>query len=141
MPKEIIKIGLAVVQGDSLLLVRKWGTSFYILPGGKPESGEDDLAALAREIDEELGCDLDLTRVQYLGAFQDRAAGQPNVQVTVRLYAGTLIGHPSPQAEIEQLIWFNPRTGEATELAPSLTNSIVPYLVQSGLVKQNLARS
>lgn len=136
MPRHITKIGLAVVQGDSLLLVKKWGSSCYILPGGKPEPGEDDLTALAREIDEELGCAINPSEVQYLGIFEDRVAGQPDTRVTVKLYAGNLIGHPSAQAEIEHLIWFNPKTGEATELAPSLTNSIVPYLVRTGMVRQ-----
>jgi 8-oxo-dGTP diphosphatase len=140
MTNQILKIGLAVVEGASLLLVRKKGSHCYILPGGKPEPGEDDLSALSREIDEELGCTLDLACIQYLGTFQDRAADHTDAIVTVKLYAGRLIGDPCPQAEIEQLIWFNPKTGETTELAPSLTNSIMPYLVQTGRVRQIPAR-
>jgi 8-oxo-dGTP diphosphatase len=53
----IHKVGLAVVSGDRLLVVRKRGTGTFILPGGKPEGSEGDLATLAREVDEELGCD------------------------------------------------------------------------------------
>jgi hypothetical protein len=71
-------------------------------------------------------------RIRYLGAFHDRAAGLPDTDVVVQLYAGTLVGNPSPQAEIEQLIWFNPRMGAGSKLAPSLSNSIVPYLFQTG---------
>ena len=141
MPREIIKIGLAVVEANCLLLVKKRGSSCYILPGGKPEQGEDDLTALSREIDEELGCTLNLQLIRYLATFVDRAAGLPNTKVVVKLYSGALVGAPSPQAEIEQLIWFNPLTGTSTELAPSLTNSIVPYLFQTGRVTQSFQRA
>jgi 8-oxo-dGTP diphosphatase len=41
-----------------MLVVRKRGTAIFMKPGGKREPGEDDLTALAREIDEELGCRL-----------------------------------------------------------------------------------
>jgi 8-oxo-dGTP diphosphatase len=141
MPREIVKIGLAVVQDGCLLLVRKRKSDCLILPGGKPEQGEDDLAALSREIDEELGCVLDLQRIRYLGTFRDRAAGLANTEVVVKLYGGTLVGDPIPQGEIEQLFWFNPRTDTSMELAPSLTNSIVPYLFQTGRVRQNPPRA
>jgi 8-oxo-dGTP diphosphatase len=137
MPREIVKIGLAVFQDDCLLLVRKRGVGCYILPGGKPERGEDDLGALAREIDEELGCGLDLGRINFLGIFRDRAAGHPDAEVVVKLYAGTLAGIPSPRAEIEQILWFNPSVAPDTDLAPSLANSIVPYLFQHGCITQS----
>ena len=58
--REIQKVGLALVEGDRILLVRKRGSRTYILPGGKPEAGEDDVKALVRELDEELGCQIDL---------------------------------------------------------------------------------
>jgi 8-oxo-dGTP diphosphatase len=141
MPLDIIKIGLAVIRDDCLLLVRKRGSDCLILPGGKPEGGEDDLTALTREIDEELGCTLDHERIRYLGNFRDRAAGQPDTEVVVKLYAGPLVGNPIPRAEIEQLIWYNPRTGSGTGLAPSLTNSIVPYLFETGCVKRHYDRA
>ena len=38
--------------------MRKRGTTAFMQPGGKRDHGEDDVAALAREIDEELGCHL-----------------------------------------------------------------------------------
>jgi len=141
MAREIVKIGLAVLQDGCLLLVRKRGSDCLILPGGKPERGEDDLTALSREIDEELGCALDPHRICYLGTFRDRAAGLADTEVVVKLYAGTLVGDPIPQGEIEQLLWFDPCTDTSTELAPSLTNSIVPYLFQTGRVRQNSHRA
>jgi 8-oxo-dGTP diphosphatase len=72
--QEILKVGLAVLEGGRLLVVRKKGTRSYILPGGKPEKGENDFEALAREIEEELGCQLDPQTIVFLGSFSDLAA-------------------------------------------------------------------
>jgi len=130
--REIIKIGLAVTDGSRLLLVRKRGGRSYILPGGKPEQGEDDFQALEREVEEELGCRIDSLSVQYLGAFSDVAADLENTVVTVRLYAARLIGLPAPTSEIEQLEWFAPEMQRYMVLAPSLQNKIVPFLCEHG---------
>lgn len=128
MAREIIKIGLAVVDGNCLLLVRKRGSDFYILPGGKPEPGESDIEALSREVDEELGCRIESENLVFLGSFSDQAAGQADVRVTVKLYAGSLIGNPSPKSEIDKLVWLSPQERQAPNLAPSLRNSILPFL-------------
>jgi 8-oxo-dGTP diphosphatase len=131
--REILKIGLAVTAGDRLLVVKKKGGSLYILPGGKPEAGENDIAALAREIEEELGCHLDSSSLVFLGSFSDVAADLENTIVTIRLYAAQLLGDPAPKSEIENLKWFsiNDNDGGAF-LAPSLQNQIVPFLYARG---------
>jgi 8-oxo-dGTP diphosphatase len=98
--REIVKIGLAVTDADRLLVVRKKGGSRYILPGGKPEPGESDLEALAREIEEELGCHLDSTTIVFLGSFSDAAADMENTTVTVRLYAAQLVVTSYLRAEL-----------------------------------------
>src|SRR6266511_588816 len=102
-PRKIVKIGLAVTEENRLLVVRKKGGRSYILPGGKPEQGEDDQQALLREIDEELGCTLDASSFVLLGEFSDVDADMQNTIVTVRLYEARLVGSPVPQSEIECL--------------------------------------
>jgi 8-oxo-dGTP diphosphatase len=130
--REILKIGVAVRDGDRLLVVKKKGGSLYILPGGKPEPGEDDLEALSRELDEELGCRLDTTTIEFLGSFSDTAADLHNTTVIVRLYGARLIGNPVPRSEIENLKWFSPSEDNMNSLAPSLQNKIVPFLFRVG---------
>ena len=125
--QEIVKVGLAVTEGDRVLLVRKRGGRSFILPGGKPERGEDDLETLSREIQGELGCAIQVDSVAFLGSFTDLAADISNAIVTVRLYKGDLIGTPTPKSEIEVLRWIH-NLEDDSALAPSLRNQILPFL-------------
>jgi 8-oxo-dGTP diphosphatase len=128
MTQEITKIGLAVMDGNRVMLVKKRGSNFLILPGGKPEKSETDVQALSRELEEELGCYLVSDQLTFLGTFSDEAAGMPGVNVTIRLYAGSVVGTPIPQAEIESIVWWVATEQHNPELAPSLKNSILPFL-------------
>lgn len=137
MPRcEILKIGLAVTNQDRLVVVRKKGGRSYILPGGKPEMGEDDFQALSREIEEELGCQLEPGSLVFLGSFSDTAADKIETTVIVRLYEARLLGEPTPHSEIERLKWFDPEFDNGETLAPSLQNHIVPFLVAHGRLRQ-----
>src|SRR5580693_6507045 len=131
MTREITKIGLAVMDGDRVLLVKKRGSGFLILPGGKPEKNETDVQTLSRELDEELGCRLAYDQLTFLGTFSDEAAGMPGVNVTIRLYAGPVIGTPIPRAEIDSIVWWTSTEHNQSVLAPSLRNSILPFLNSS----------
>ena len=106
---DIDKVGLLALRDDRLLLCRKGrDTSKLILPGGRIEAGESDLECLARELREELG-DVSLEAVEYLGAYEDRAAfDDPSIVKTlpIVLYRGRLRGRPTPSAEITELVWF-----------------------------------
>jgi len=128
MAREITKIGLAVMDGDRVLLVKKRGSDFLILPGGKPEKNETDAQTLSRELEEELGCRLVSDQLTFLGTFSDEAAGMPGVNVTIRLYAGSVVGTPIPHAEIDSIVWWTPTEHHHSVLAPSLKNSILPFL-------------
>ena len=107
------------------------------MPGGKPESGETDLQALTRELNEELGCGLNRPVLQ--GVFKDVAAGEDSAVVVVRLYSGDLVGDPTPRAEIEEAFWLDLRHPVTLPLAASIVNGIVPYLVKQ-MRKNALAR-
>lgn len=125
--REIFKIGLAVMDGTRVLLVKKKGGFLYILPGGKPEQGEQDIDTLHREIQEELGCSIMARSLKYVGSFEDAAADMKDTTVVVKLYKGRLKGEPSPQSEIETLKWVGDGDDDSL-LAPSLRNQILPFL-------------
>jgi 8-oxo-dGTP pyrophosphatase MutT (NUDIX family) len=63
MSDRMLSIVAALIRDEAgrVLLVRKRGTVAFMQPGGKVDAGESDMAALAREIVEELGCCLDRT--------------------------------------------------------------------------------
>jgi 8-oxo-dGTP pyrophosphatase MutT (NUDIX family) len=108
--------------------VRKKGSNFFILPGGKPEEAEADLCALVREIREELDCGI--SNSCYRSTFHDVAVDAVDTSIEVRLFSGNLIGEPKPTAEIEELVWIDLSKPCTVNLASSLANSILPYVVQ-----------
>jgi 8-oxo-dGTP diphosphatase len=132
--REIAKVGVAAIREGRLLVVREQGTHLFILPGGRPEPGEDDEVALNREIFEELGTRLTNERPQFLGAFSDRAANDPDTVVTVRLYLGDPQEPIKAHSEIEELKWFCPSGDDHGILAPSIRNKILPFLQSARLI-------
>lgn len=126
----MVKIGLVLVRDGHVLLVRRNTSPILILPGGKPESGETDQHALAREIEEELRCRLDPARLEYLGEYEDELADDPSRRVVIRLYRGELEGRPQPSAEIDEAVWHPLADLDATDLAPSLRHQILRDLAE-----------
>jgi 8-oxo-dGTP diphosphatase len=80
---EVVGALIHDAQGR-LLTVRKAGTKVFMLPGGKREPGEDDLAALARELREELG--VTLVSAEPVGVFEAVAANEPGARVRSHPY-------------------------------------------------------
>jgi len=125
--------GLVAIDGDRLLLVRKKGSDFLILPGGKPESNESDAQTLARELEEELECRLVSNQLEFLGTFSDEAAGMPGVRVKIKLYTGGLIG-PGVSANCEREIGAERSRVKLSEGPMSLALASSPHEVQSNRV-------
>lgn len=110
-----------------LLTVRKRGTQAFMLPGGKRDLGENDATALARELDEELGCRLATSRL--LGVFEAPAANEPDATVKSHVYSVEVSGEIAAQAEIEELLWIDPTAPPSVRLAPLLERRVLPALI------------
>ena len=123
----LIEIVAAVIRDDRgrYLLVRKHGTAAFIQPGGKREAGEDDLAALARELDEELGLTIIAGSARRLGIFRASAANESGREVLASVYAVAVAGLAVPRAEIAELLWLDPQDPPPVVVAPLTRNHIL----------------
>ncbi len=111
-----------------LLTVRKRGTSMFMHPGGKPETGETAGQTAARELAEEVGIVLDPRELQLMGVWIADAANEAatDIEATVFLAPGTWEAHPS--AEIAEIRWLDLDGELPADLAPLLTDHILPEL-------------
>jgi len=133
------KIGLLIVLNDKVLLCRKKDyTSKLILPGGKIETGEDDITCLKREIKEELGSDNEIIGdPSYIGTYIDKAASDDlseNKIVRIKLYQGNIAHKAKPTSEIKETIWFT-QDSNWDDLSPIIKNKIFPDLIKRGILK------
>ena|SRR5689334_5310740 len=128
MSDDIISVVAALIRDDDgrVLLVRKRGTSAFMQPGGKRGVGESDVAALAREIDEELGCRVAADSAQSLGVFDAPAANEPGFVVRAAVYAVDVEGMVAPRAEIDQIVWVDPRALPDLPFAPLTRDRVLP---------------
>ncbi|HET7267726.1 MAG TPA: NUDIX domain-containing protein [Oleiagrimonas sp.] len=131
MPPICIVSAVISNASGQVLLVRKRGTSIFIQPGGKIERGEEPLAALARELDEELGVRLDMASTVRLGRFEEYAVHEPGRRVRSVAFRCTVDGAPVPQAEIDELAWVDPTGPRHVAVAPLSARHILPAYVQS----------
>ncbi|GAA3829463.1 NUDIX domain-containing protein [Brevibacterium casei] len=144
--KDIRVSALVVTHPErpEILMVRKTGTTSFMLPGGKPETGESAEATIIREIAEELGLELDPARLIPVGTFTAAAANEADHRVIgdVFRYDGLPVGLDivdiSHQAEIAAAGWFpyDPMPADTAErqFAPLTRDRVVPALAEQGVL-------
>jgi 8-oxo-dGTP diphosphatase len=122
---------VAAVIGDHAgrsLLVRKHGAQVFQQPGGKREPCDaDDLATLARELREELGCELVAGSASLLCRCSAPAANEPGYVVEAMVYVVQVTGTITAQAEIAELHWIDPAAPDVPVAQLSREN-ILPLL-------------
>jgi 8-oxo-dGTP diphosphatase len=128
MSENVISVVAALIRDEAgrVLLVRKRGTKAFMQPGGKRDSGESDLAARSREIVEELGYCVDQRTARALGVFDCASANEPGFALRAAVYAVAAEGPVAPQAEIDQIVWVDPRALPDLPLAPMTRDHVLP---------------
>jgi 8-oxo-dGTP diphosphatase len=121
-------VSIAFVRDGSVLTVRKRGTSRYMLVGGKPEPGETAEQAARREVREEVG--LEVGELTPIGEYVGAAANEPGHQIRSTTFRADVPPgiEPEAQAEIEELRWHRLSEPATDDLAPVLTEFVLPLL-------------
>ena len=101
-----------------------------MLPGGKPEPGEGPAQTAIREIEEELGIELDPALLQDLGVFRAKAANEAGFDVVAHVFEHPYVEGVRVLAEIEQLEWVHPSEAR-DDMAPLNTVHVFPALLAS----------
>ena len=141
MSERTISVVAALIRDDDgrVLLVRKRGTSAFMQPGGKRDVDESDVAALSREVAEELGCRVVVETARPLGVFDCAAANEPGYRVQAAVYAVDVEGVVEPKAEIDEVVWVDPVALPDLPFAPLTRDYVLPLAVghaQFGLFGQ-----
>ena len=134
---DTIDIVAAVIRDEAgrVLLVRKRGTTAFMQPGGKRDPGEYDIETLAREIDEELGCQLVPGSIRPLGEFDAISANEPGFRVRASLYEIAVAGDIAPKAEIETMLWIDPAAPADIPLAPLTRDHVLPLAMRTNAAR------
>ncbi|MEM1119138.1 MAG: NUDIX domain-containing protein [Bacteroidota bacterium] len=134
MPAKIIdKLAWIHLVDYKILSTRSKGKTKFYIPGGKRELGESDVAALTREIKEELTVDLVVEGIQFLGNFQAQADSHAEgVEVLMQCYTADYQGEIRPAAEIAEIAWLT--NADRDKIAP-VDQLIFDFLVEKGLLR------
>jgi 8-oxo-dGTP pyrophosphatase MutT (NUDIX family) len=131
---RIVVSAVCVFSRDGrLLTVRKRGTDRFMHPGGKPEPGESPAHAASRELEEEVGIVVGPESLEPLGVWIARAANEAgrDIEATVFTAPGTYDpAEVHAAAEIAELRWIDPAAEPEADLAPLLSDHVLPLLAR-----------
>ena len=124
----IHKIGAIILRDRTILVAKKKDT--FIMPGGRIEPGESDLDCLRRELEEEF--QVQVQSYYYFHTFEDAAALDPGMKVSMKVYLVTIAGEPRASGEITEIAYVNSHfTGKMGSI---VQKQIIPLLVERGLL-------
>ena len=118
IPTAVAVVAGALIAADGRVLMhrRRLGTEhggLWEFPGGKVEAGESAVAALVRELDEELGITLDPAGLDVLAS-----AHEPGGRIVIDLYiCRSWLGDPRC-IEGEAIGWYAPGALAALAMPP-----------------------
>jgi len=128
MHRIVICSAMILNPEGELLMVRKKGSKYFQLPGGKIAVGESDSEALVRELREELQFDTEPATLQFIGRHVTQAVNERDTLVEGYIYLIKLavkLDFP-PQAELEEVEWINKSNWQDYQLAHLAEEFVIP---------------
>lgn len=122
-------INAAIIRNAKILVVRK--RESWLLPGGKPQADESDIACLCREINEELSGNT-VENIRYYGEFiGDTHIGE---RFKTKVYLADIQGElGAASAEIEEYQWINNTIGYNFS---DMNKLVLDALIRDGYLKR-----
>ena len=115
-----------VIEENKILIVKK--EYWWILPGGKPNDGEDDITCLCREFSEELS-GTELKNIEPYGSFTGIAPHRRD-RIRANVYIASLSGElGEPSSEICGKAWASKEHDYQTS---DITEKIIQTLEREG---------
>lgn len=125
----MLAVNLVSIKDKSILLLLK--RDVWILPGGKPETGESEFGCLEREIREELPS-VSFKISSYFADFEGITPHtRENILVTV--YFGEIDGDLTTASEISEAGYFTKERSENIPIS-EITKKIISHLSDSHLL-------
>ncbi len=112
----ITAVQALILSDDQIMIVREGHK--LLLPGGKPELGETNEIALARELKEELDCNIDT--LEYFGTYDYEKGPYTDKSLRLICFIVTLSGVPKASSEISEIIWLDKQSMHLIQLCHTL---------------------
>lgn len=134
-------VGIAFIEDGKLLIVKSARSSLtnsWTLVGGGIETGETEITAALREVNEEVGQGFEFNEEDLLPimCFKEMAASDTDVIIEMNMFLATKKIHVNliPNDEILDYHWYS--LGEVGyNLSSSILDYFLPYAIQKGILK------
>lgn len=114
-------------SNNRMLTVRKKGSEYYMMAGGKIEKGEKPIQALIRELQEELAVQINEKDISLLGSHQTNAVNETNTIVSATIFHIIINdSHIVASSEIEEIKWLTHENFKDFKLAHLLQEFSLP---------------
>jgi 8-oxo-dGTP diphosphatase len=111
-------VAALVQQGSRILMSRRRAEqampNLWEFPGGKVEPGEPPVAALAREVREELGCEIEVGGIHEV-VFH----AYPEFDLVMLVYAATIVGGAPHAVDVAEVAWIEAAQIPRLDLLPA----------------------
>jgi 8-oxo-dGTP diphosphatase len=133
--RKLVVAGLIVGDGQCLITQRRADQALPLqweFPGGKVEPGEAPVAALVRELREEIGVEVAVGRI-----WDVLFHAYPDFDLVMLVYACRVVGGEPRAVEVADLRWLPPAELPAWDILPA-DRPLVQRLVAEGLPQLTL---